>query len=159
MVNKNVLVVDDQETVIEVIAIALFDGGFVPCIAKDGKTAIEEFRHYKPYLAIIDLKLEDGIGGVVLNEKLKDYDPLIFSVAMSGWFNELYSIAYLRRKKFDHFLEKPFRVDRLLRIANAARVYRKIWEEISSNKKDLETEVTEEPIMRVRNGEKAVFVN
>jgi DNA-binding NtrC family response regulator len=136
MLKKEILIVDDENTILDILTRALQDEGFIVRRAISGKDSIEQFRHYHPYLILIDMNLRDGVGGAACNEVIKECDPLTISVAMSGWFNQLYSIAHLRRKGFDHFLRKPFDLERVRRIVNATYIYRQIWDEISADVSD-----------------------
>ena len=61
---QTILLVDDEQTLREVVAAALRDEGYRVAEAADGAAALEEFRAETPDLVLLDLMLPDSSGSI-----------------------------------------------------------------------------------------------
>ncbi len=84
---KRVLLVDDEEKLLRSIAQRMKIMGFTPLMATNGLTAIEIARKHPIDLAIVDLQMPD-MDGLVVITKLKEIDPKLKTVLLTGHGNE-----------------------------------------------------------------------
>lgn len=78
-----ILVVDDQPSVRETIAMLLISSGFDVCTAEDGFTALQQLRRTLPDAIISDLNMPQMSGYELLSVVRRRF-PKILTVAMSG---------------------------------------------------------------------------
>ena len=84
---KHVLLVDDEEKLLESIAQRMRILGFTPHTASNGLAALEIARKQAIDLAIVDLKMPD-MDGLVVITKLKEIDPHLKTVLLTGHGSE-----------------------------------------------------------------------
>jgi twitching motility two-component system response regulator PilG len=109
---KTILVVDDEQTITELLHIALEDEGYEVICAHDGQDAMQKVEEEHPDLIICDL-LMPHMNGEQFYCALKqspDYHTIPV-VLMSGSQN----MHVARKHAFDGFLAKPFDVETLFR--------------------------------------------
>ena len=100
--SAKVLVVDDQEAVGSVITSAL-NKRFTSNVFQDAESVLEVFVPGQWDIAMIDLGLP-GLPGDRLAELLRQQDPNIIRVLMTGW---VLDDNDPRRKQFEYYLQKP----------------------------------------------------
>ena len=109
LVNRVVLVVDDDPDICWALERVL--GGLgAQCIrALDGRTALQAARHNRLTLALLDAKLPD-IDGLELARSLRMADPGILVLVVSGYFykDDPAIQAALEQRLIHGFIEKPF---------------------------------------------------
>lgn len=110
----NVLVVDDNESVISILSDFFSLNGCNVHEATTGKEAIEVIRNEDIDIAILDVKLPD-INGVLLLDKIKDEKPAVAVIMMSG-YKDHDAIIDAMKKGASDFLLKPFELDKLILI-------------------------------------------
>lgn len=118
-----VLVMDDEPTIRELLTILLERAGFRAVAAQDGEEAIECFNEAKAAsdpvgLAVLDLTIPNGLGGVETNRRLLDLQPDLPIIVCSGYSNDPVMANYLEYG-FAGRLHKPFTNDQLLRVIQA----------------------------------------
>ena len=80
----NILLVDDEEEFLSSLSERLQLRGFEPKTASDGEQAIEMARKEKFDNAIVDLRMP-GIDGIVTITKMKETNPKIKTVLLTGY--------------------------------------------------------------------------
>ena len=85
-----VLVMDDDRSIATVTASMLKTLGYTPDIVSDGEMAVEKYlmamESADPYDAVVmDLTVPGGMGGAEALAQLREYDPRICAVVMSGY--------------------------------------------------------------------------
>jgi CheY-like chemotaxis protein len=109
LVNRVVLVVDDDPDICWALERVL--GGLgAQCIrALDGRSALLAARLNRPAMALLDAKLPD-IDGLELARKLRQADPGILVLVISGYFyqDDPAIQAALEQRLIHGFIEKPF---------------------------------------------------
>ncbi|MGE0712105.1 MAG: sigma-54-dependent transcriptional regulator [Planctomycetota bacterium] len=101
-----VLVIDDEQSLLDMLDIVLTRSGHEVVTAPDEETGLARFRAEKPELVLLDLRM-GGVGGLELLDRIKAEDPLvpvIIITAYSTWDN---SVEAMRRGAYD-FVKKPF---------------------------------------------------
>lgn len=111
----NVLFMDDEQILWKLIEQMLKRMGCKVDFAANADEALalfhEALQKGVPYDAILlDLTIPDGIGGKEVVQKMRDIDPAVKAVAVSGYSNDPV-LAEFRRYGFVGALEKPFRLD------------------------------------------------
>jgi len=106
-----VLVIDDEESMLDSCKQALVKSGYRVELAKSGEEGLKKVEEVKPDLALIDLKMP-GISGMDVLLKMKELDPTIAKVVITGYATVDSAVEAMKREAFD-FLTKPFTPDEL----------------------------------------------
>ena len=106
-----ILVIDDEEAIRDSCCQVLSKDGYVARVAENGHSGLRKIREVKPDLVLIDLKMP-GMGGMELLEKIRDIDPNIISVVITGYATIESAVEAMKRNAYD-FLPKPFTPDQL----------------------------------------------
>jgi excisionase family DNA binding protein len=113
-----VLVVDDEETIRELLsrtlAIAEYEVDMVP----DGQTALDRLRIYPYDLLITDLRMP-GVDGLSVIREARRYKADIPIIIVTGYSTEASAIEAINLG-VQGYLTKPFRVPRILAAAAKA---------------------------------------
>lgn len=114
MEKKKILVVDDEEKILEVVASLLEKKGYEVCQAQDGNSAIQKYEHENIALIILDLMLPDMTGEEVCRKiRTKSRVPIIMLTAKADEEALLHGLNI----GADDYITKPFSLKEL-----AARV-------------------------------------
>jgi two-component system, cell cycle sensor histidine kinase and response regulator CckA len=112
-----VLVMDDEPTIRELLSLLLERAGFRTAAAADGEEAIRMFLEAAgrdPFnLAILDLTIPHGLGGVETTRRLLEIHPRLPIIVCSGYSNDPVMANY-RDYGFKGRLHKPFTNEQLL---------------------------------------------
>jgi len=102
---RSVMVVDDDERQLAMCQLALRRHGKQPTVAANPITARYLARQQRPDLAIVDLRL-GASSGIDLIRELKQDDPALRVVLISGWMTLVSAMAAVRAGA-ELFLAKP----------------------------------------------------
>src|SRR3989338_4351190 len=69
---QKILIIEDEEVLLEVLASKLKKDGYEVSIAKDGEEGLRKFREEKPSLVLLDIIMPKMGGFEVLREAIKD---------------------------------------------------------------------------------------
>jgi DNA-binding response OmpR family regulator len=117
---KKVLVVDDDQSIVELLALVLQDAGYQVVTANDGREAIVQAIQERPDAVILDI-LMPGLDGWQVCDHLLSHEqtagtPIIFLTArarsedeLRGWYAGCFD-----------YITKPFEVDHLLKRVQVA---------------------------------------
>jgi len=108
--SKKILIADDQELLLEVLAECLEDGGYEPLTACDGSAAIQQFVHSNPDLVITDLRMPHIDGFEVCRFIRQTSDVPIIMMTSLGDTDQAISNTGL----VDVFITKPVQLSFLL---------------------------------------------
>jgi signal transduction histidine kinase len=106
-----VLVIDDEESIRDSCSLILAKDGFHPETAENGIIGIEKVKDAKPDIVLIDLKMP-GVSGFEVLDKIKEYDPGIISIVITGYATIESAVEAMKKGAYD-FLPKPFTPDQL----------------------------------------------
>jgi two-component system cell cycle response regulator DivK len=114
MNGKHVLVVDDDESILEVVKIVLEEEGYVVTAISDYEEIDQEIVAKSPDIIVLDIYMP-GRNGAEITRQLKTHQysahiPII--IASAG--TELKSIA--EQVGADGYLEKPFEIEELVAV-------------------------------------------
>jgi len=114
----DILIIDDEADIRELVAGILEDEGFGTRTARDSDSAIAEIASRRPSLVFLDIWLQGSkLDGLQLLEVIKLDHPELPVVMISGHGNIETAVAAIKRGAYD-FIEKPFKADRLILVAN-----------------------------------------
>jgi DNA-binding NtrC family response regulator len=102
---REVLIVEDESRLREMLHRAVREMGFSPTVAPNGEAALREAERHSFDIAIVDLNLP-GIGGLPMLEKLKQMQPDVQSIVLTG-FGDLEAARAAIRLDVVDFLTKP----------------------------------------------------
>jgi two-component system cell cycle sensor histidine kinase/response regulator CckA len=109
-----VLIMDDEESVLNVAAEMLRHLGYEVETALSGTKALEKYRKAKdagkPFdVVITDLTVPGDIGGIEVLERLKKIDSQVRVIVSSGYSNDS-AISNFNSYGFSDFIVKPYRI-------------------------------------------------
>ena len=112
LLQKTILVVDDEDDVRESVREVLTDEGYRVVDTADGTRVLEMIRAERPELVLLDIWMPqvDGIG---LLKEIKSQEPEINVVMVSGHGNIHTAVTATKYGAFD-FIEKPVSLEGLL---------------------------------------------
>ena len=117
---SDILIVDDEADIRDLVAGILDDEGFSTRTARDSDSALAEIANRRPHLVFLDIWLQGSkLDGLQLLEQIKKDNADLPVVMISGHGNIETAVAAIKRGAYD-FIEKPFKSDRLILVANRA---------------------------------------
>src|SRR6266436_9423837 len=117
---NDILIVDDEADIRDLVAGILEDEGFNTRTARDSDSALAEIATRRPHLVFLDIWLQGSkLDGLQLLEQIKKDHAEVPVVMISGHGNIETAVAAIKRGAYD-FIEKPFKSDRLIRVATRA---------------------------------------
>ena len=117
---SEILIVDDEADICELVAGLLQDEGYATRTARDSDTALNEIKSRRPNLLFLDIWLQGSrLDGLQLLDSVKEQHPEMPVVMISGHGNIETAVAAIKRGAYD-FIEKPFKADRLVLVADRA---------------------------------------
>ena len=115
---QSILIVDDMESIHEMLDTVVQPAGYTTIYAKDGDEAISIYKEKCPNLVLTDLKMEP-MDGLELMRRLKEIDSNVFVIVMTGHANVENAMASMKLGAFG-YLTKPFKLDQLMAAINRA---------------------------------------
>ncbi len=117
---SDILIVDDEADIRELVAGILQDEGYTTRTARDSDDAIGAIGARRPSLVFLDIWLQGSrLDGLQLLDQVKGDHPELPVVMISGHGNIETAVAAIKRGAYD-FIEKPFKADRLVLVAERA---------------------------------------
>ncbi len=117
---SDILIVDDEADIRELVAGILQDEGHGARTARDSDDALAAVVARRPNLVFLDIWLQGSrLDGLQLLDALKQEHPELPIVMISGHGNIETAVSAIKRGAYD-FIEKPFKADRLLLVAERA---------------------------------------
>ena len=117
---SDILIVDDEADIRELVAGILQDEGHGTRTARDSDDALGAVVARRPNLVFLDIWLQGSrLDGLQLLDSLKQEHPELPIVMISGHGNIETAVSAIKRGAYD-FIEKPFKADRLLLVAERA---------------------------------------
>ena len=117
---SDILIVDDEADIRDLVAGILDDEGFTTRTARDSDSALSEIANRRPSLVFLDIWLQGSrLDGLQLLDAMKAQHPELPIVMISGHGNIETAASAIKRGAYE-FIEKPFKSDRLLLVAERA---------------------------------------
>ena len=132
---SDILIVDDEEDIRELVAGILSDEGHETRTARDADTAITAITERVPRLMFLDIWLQGSrLDGLSLLDEIRAIHPHLPVVMISGHGNIETAVSAIKRGAYD-FIEKPFKADRLVLVAERALENSRLKREVTELKR------------------------
>ncbi len=135
MIDKLVLIVDDEEGIRETLSDIFKDEGYDVITASSGEEALKLMKENSPDIVFLDVWLS-GIDGIETIKEIKSLNPTTPVVMISGHANIELAIKATRSGAYD-FLEKPLSLERVLLVTKLALEKRTLELENRALKEDI----------------------
>src|SRR5919109_5276456 len=122
--SKHVLLVEDEAPLRHAIAEQLMDRGYQVEQAESGEAAVARLAQFAFDIIITDLRLPGVDGGAVLDAAVTRY-PDIIAIVVTGFGTVKDAVEAIKRGAWD-FVNKPFQIDELLHVLDAALEQRRL---------------------------------
>jgi two-component system, NtrC family, nitrogen regulation response regulator NtrX len=130
----DILVVDDEADIREIVAGILGDEGYGTRTASDSDTALAAITARRPSLLFLDIWLQGSrLDGLSLLDEVHAQDPDLPVIIISGHGNIETAVSAIKRGAYD-YIEKPFKADRLVLVAQRALEASKLRREVAELK-------------------------
>jgi two-component system nitrogen regulation response regulator NtrX len=117
---SDIVIVDDEADIRDLVAGILEDEGYVTRTARDSDEALAAIQARRPSLIFLDIWLQGSrLDGLQLLDTVKQDHPELPVVMISGHGNIETAVAAIKHGAYD-FIEKPFKADRLVLVADRA---------------------------------------
>lgn len=117
---RDILIIDDEDDIRDLIAGILEDEGYETRQAHDADSALSEIARRRPSLVFLDIWMQRSrLDGLQLLDEFQSQHPEMPVVMISGHGNVETAVSSIRRGAYD-YIEKPFKIDRLLLITQRA---------------------------------------
>jgi len=141
MMEKTILLVDDEIDIREVLSLSLADMGYQVFEAETGDHALRIFKDVRPSIVLTDIKMP-GMDGIELLQKVKCENPETEVIMITGHGDMDLAISSLKYEATD-FITKPINVDVLEIAIKRAREKILIREKLKEYTESLERLVRE----------------
>src|SRR5271166_6331903 len=117
---SDILIVDDEADIRDLVAGILDDEGHTTETAANSDEALATIAAGRPSLVFLDIWLQGSrLDGLQLLDRIKQQHPTMPVVMISGHGNIETAVSAIKRGAYD-FIEKPFKADRLVLVADRA---------------------------------------
>jgi two-component system, NtrC family, nitrogen regulation response regulator NtrX len=131
----DILIVDDEADIRELVAGILQDEGFVTRTARESDDALTQIAARRPNLVFLDIWLQGSrLDGLQLLDSIKQEHRELPVVMISGHGNIETAVAAIKQGAYD-FIEKPFKADRLVLVAQRALENSRLKREVETLKR------------------------
>jgi two-component system, NtrC family, nitrogen regulation response regulator NtrX len=129
---SDILIVDDEQDIRELVAGILSDEGHGARIAKDADEALAAVQARRPNLIFLDIWLQGSrLDGLQVLEQMQRQHKDVPVVMISGHGNIETAVSAIKMGAYD-FIEKPFKADRLVLVAERALEAFRLRREVSA---------------------------
>ncbi|WP_376987230.1 sigma-54-dependent transcriptional regulator [Bosea sp. R86505] len=133
--SADILVVDDEADIRELVAGLLEDEGYRTRKASSADEALAAIAARRPNLVFLDIWLQGSrLDGLQVLELIKQAHPDLAVVMISGHGNIETAVSAIKSGAYD-FIEKPFKADRLVLVAERALEASRLRREVRELKK------------------------
>src|SRR6202166_1319031 len=131
---SDILIVDDEADIRELVAGILQDEGYLTRRAPDSDDALAAIAARRPNLVFLDILLQGSrLDGLQVLDAVKREHPEVPVVMISGHGNIETAVAAIKRGAYD-FIEKPFKADGLVLVADRALETSRLKREVKALK-------------------------
>ncbi len=126
----SILIVDDLISIHEMLEAVIQPTGYATSFATDGEKALARYKAEKFDLVLADIDMKP-MDGITLLKQLKQYDPSCVVIIMTAYASTESAIQALKFGAFD-YLQKPFRVDELIKTLKRGVEFKRVVTERES---------------------------
>ncbi|ACK49503.1 two component, sigma54 specific, transcriptional regulator, Fis family [Methylocella silvestris BL2] len=128
---SDILIVDDEADIREIVSGILSDEGHGTRVAKNSDEALAAVEARRPGLVFLDIWLQGSkLDGLQILKIVKEQHPMLPVVMISGHGNIETAVQAIKLGAYD-FIEKPFKADRLVLVAERALEASRLKREVS----------------------------
>src|SRR3954447_914540 len=132
--SSDILIVDDEADIRELVAGILEDEGHRARTAGSSDEALAAIEARRPHLVFLDIWLQGSrLDGLQVLDLVKAQHPDLPVVMISGHGNIETAVSAIKRGAYD-YIEKPFKADRLVLVAERALEASKLKREVAELK-------------------------
>jgi DNA-binding NtrC family response regulator len=136
MSEPGILIVDDDIVVRDSLGKWFESEGFRVSIAPGAAAALEMLANRRFDLALVDIKMP-GVDGIELQAKLREIDPSMPVIIMTGFASVETAVRALKNGAYD-YITKPFDPDELVHLVNKAISHKRAEREVSKLRENLD---------------------
>ncbi len=118
MASERLLVVDDEQSMLEMLEIMLASDGYEVVTASSGEQGVELYKKDQPDLVLTDVKM-GGMSGLDLIREIRSVNPWAPVIAITAYASVNDAIRAVREGAYD-YISKPFQIDDLRAIIRNA---------------------------------------
>ena len=128
---SDILIVDDEADIRDIVSGILSDEGHGARTAKNSDEALAAIAARRPNLVFLDIWLQGSkLDGLQILRIVKEQHPMLPVVMISGHGNIETAVSAIKLGAYD-FIEKPFKADRLVLVAERALEASRLKREVS----------------------------
>ncbi len=117
---NDILIVDDEDDIRDIVSGILSDEGHATRVARNSDEALAAIEARRPHLVFLDIWMQGSkLDGLQLLEIIASQHPNLPVVMISGHGNIETAVSAIKLGAYD-FIEKPFKADRLVLVAERA---------------------------------------
>ncbi len=124
-----ILIVEDEETLSSSLRMALKSEGYNILCSGSGEEALKAIEKELVDLVILDIRLP-GMNGLQAMEKIKELDPMILTIVMTGYAEVETAVRAMKMGAYD-YINKPFELDEMKMIISKALETQKLKMELN----------------------------
>jgi DNA-binding NtrC family response regulator len=143
----NVLIIDDESSILESLRILLRNEGFTPHTAQGGRQGLEQIATLSPDIVLTDVRMPN-VDGIEVLSAARRQDPAIPVILMTAQATLQSAVQAVNEGAF-YYIQKPFRNDDLVAILRRAAEHRRLRVENQSLKQEIrrrETSISGRPV-------------
>jgi len=127
----DIIIVDDEDDIRELVSGILEDEGYGTRLARNSDEALAAIASRRPHLVLLDIWMQGSrLDGLQLLEILQQQHANVPVVMISGHGNIETAVTAIKLGAYD-FIEKPFKADRLILVAERALETSRLRREVS----------------------------
>jgi DNA-binding NtrC family response regulator len=119
-----VLIIDDEQSILDVVRILLTKNGFQTTTALSGRAGLEQLARTKPDIVVSDIRMPD-ISGVEILSAARAQDPDMPVILMTAQASLQSAMQAVNEGAF-YYIQKPFQNDDLVAIIQRAAEHRSL---------------------------------
>ncbi|HWP69706.1 MAG TPA: sigma-54 dependent transcriptional regulator [Gemmatimonadaceae bacterium] len=149
--SANVLVIDDESSILESLRILLRNEGFTPHVAQGGRQGLEQIASLSPDIVLTDVRMPN-VDGIEVLSAVRKQDPAIPVILMTAQATLQSAMQAVNEGAF-YYIQKPFRNDDLVAILRRAAEHRRLRVENQSLKQEIrrrESSISGRPVGKSR---------
>lgn len=114
---RKVLVVDDDNTFREMLSDSLRYNEYSPCAVSSGQQALHELENGQVDAVVADIKMPQ-MDGITLTKRIKEKYPQLPVILITAFLTQEDMEKQAVNEIADGFLEKPFRIENIIKLLN-----------------------------------------
>jgi DNA-binding NtrC family response regulator len=133
----NILVVDDEISIVEVLKALLTREGYSITTASDGEEALNKLREEKFDLMVSDIRMQP-MDGITLLRRARELQEHLAIIMITAYATVETAVEAMKNGAFDYVC-KPFKIDELILTVQRALSYEHVLQENETLKENLRT--------------------